>query len=179
MNIKNPRAHEHRDKPVVSMLFHMVNAMHLLGNPPNKYKYLCMEHWVLEHGRYYEWSPHGYRMGPIKQCFRNSIMGTSSYKDLIYVEGYTSTIIPIHHAWLSTKGGRVIDLTLRNNELRESEYGPIGYFGTPMNREWVMMTSINRKHGCSMIDNWEDGYPLLLNDDLLVEALAHETSVTE
>ena len=60
----------------------------------------------------------------VKQCFYNAFMTLSEIEDAKYYEGWAVTLsgisIPIEHAWLVTKEGRVIDTTFA---LLEREYG--------------------------------------------------------
>ena len=60
----------------------------------------------------------------VKQCFYNAYMTLSEIEDAKYYEGWAVTLsgisIPIEHAWLVTKEGRVIDTTFA---LLEREYG--------------------------------------------------------
>ena len=182
--ITNPQAHEHQDKPLVGYLLQMV-GMRAPGSPwadkagpGNGYKYLCMEHWVLQHGRYWDWSPltdkhrdvYELSMGPMKRCYNNSLDASLENQEIVtYVEGYASGIITFSHAWniLTTESeDEIVDLTLRTDD----RHGPPPtYFGVPFDVGYVEEVLDD----CTVIDNWHQGWPLLKDDSLLERAL-HE-----
>jgi hypothetical protein len=83
---------------------------------------------------------HGVTPGAMKECFSNAgrcVLGGNS--DLTYVEGYAQAIIPIHHAWLVTKDGQVIDPTWSTERIKPGE----SYFGVPLSSEYVTQLAIN------------------------------------
>lgn len=81
-----------------------------------------------EHG---EWlAEYGVELGPEKECFSNAgrhLLGgrprAEGVRGVYYAEGYAHAIIPIHHAWLVTADGRVLDPTWHGQPLggREGE----------------------------------------------------------
>lgn len=60
--------------------------------------------------------PKGMRLGPIKNCFRNSYHAAGKHDGMLYVEGFAMPkgYPPIEHAWISPDGIHAIDLTLRH-----------------------------------------------------------------
>lgn len=104
---------------------------------------------VAEHGRSYP-SPtaernaelmeiHGVEPGPMKECFENA--GRQMIWDeggLTYVEGYAYAAdlegLPIHHAWLATPDGEVIDPTWGSHNDRSPG---TAYHGVPIDSEFL------------------------------------------
>jgi hypothetical protein len=46
-----------------------------------------------------------------KACFRNAAMYALEHPGMLYVEGYATCYIPVHHAWCVSKQGTVQELT--------------------------------------------------------------------
>jgi hypothetical protein len=59
--------------------------------------------------------PAGMRLGPKKNCFRNSYYAASKRDGLLYVEGFAMVKGGwlFHHAWVSADGVHAVDVTLR------------------------------------------------------------------
>lgn len=112
------------DHPVAVILDKTIASWETMG------VHSMLERFVRRNGRAGHPSalPKGVRPGAGKQCFKNAaefaIWDGSRPKalqdlDLTYVEGYAmrpSLGIPIHHAWLETPSGEVIDTTWRDPE---------------------------------------------------------------
>jgi hypothetical protein len=83
-----------------------------------QFHYVGMEHFLLEHGRWYDAPAWGgeYPQGAPKQCFGNAmILGVMS--NLRYVEGLALPGVvpfPIHHAWNLDEQGALVDNTWLN-----------------------------------------------------------------
>ena len=122
--------------------------------PPEGYKYKCTHEFVLEHGKPYRARPlpEVYKRGTIKQCYKNSFL-LSLETDLTYVEGFADNIIPVSHAWCVDRDGNVIDPTWPNPENCE-------YFGIPFKQEYVISNIMKDGYLISLIDNWQDGFPV-------------------
>ena len=123
-------------------------------------KYSCFEDFVLANGREFkiEPGPVKFRMGEARQCFMNSFHLSQIPREpsLIYCEGFAMGVIPLLHAWCVDSNGNVYDPT----------WNPIGtaYFGVPFDEKFVMKTALaRRKFG--LIDDWQDGFPLLLGGE--------------
>lgn len=76
-----------------------------------------MERFVLRNGTRYEprRKPAGFRLGPIKECFKNSAKLALS-RGLDYVEGFAHSgliSLPIYHAWCVDADGGIVDVTWR------------------------------------------------------------------
>lgn len=181
--ITNEQALEHADTPVVKALLSIVMARLSLGATPAGYKYCCLEHWVLQHGVYFPSSSvvsadvmedFGLELGEPKQCFANAYeaIGDSLLNDdLGYVEGYALSLIPFHHAWITLselEQPNLAELTIRLDGSR-SLPAP-DYFGVPFAEEFVLST-VEQKGTYGVLDNWEQGYPLLKDDSLLGQAI--------
>jgi len=79
--------------------------------------------------------------GEAKQCFRNAFQLAMSRDDLIYVEGYASSIIPVLHAWCVTTRGVVVDPTWKDAE-------ECAYYGIPLRRDFAQrLTFRNQFYG--------------------------------
>jgi hypothetical protein len=70
-----------------------------------------------------------------KECFSNSTKMVWRDPSLTYVEGYVTSIIPIHHAWVMRPDGGIIDPTLRV----KGRVGPPpqDYFGVPFSTRFL------------------------------------------
>ena len=113
-----------------------------------------------------------------KACYGNAAQLALDKPDkYTYVEGYVlAGIIPVHHAWVVDRRGRVIDLTLRDRELTKAELDhelnnvgkvssldqknilgriPNGweYFGVPIKTEYVRNRALETKRYGSLIDD--------------------------
>ena len=120
-----------------------------------------------------------------KQCFYNAQMMTlaDSYHEtqrVKYHEGYVFTgIMPVLHAWV-TLDDKIVDVTLSTDpestqrffdgeppreDLMDRVLGviPVGwdYIGVPMESEYVVGILLENMESRSLIDNWQDGWPLL------------------
>ena len=120
-----------------------------------------------------------------KQCFYNAQMITlaDSYREtprVKYYEGYVFTgFMPILHAWI-TLDDKIVDVTLSTDpesglkfaqgqppqeDLRDRVLGVIPdgweYLGVPMDTDYVTSTLLRHTASLSLIDNWQDGWPLL------------------
>lgn len=83
---------------------------------------------LLQHGQWYEPSSNGctcnlaktrrkthlasclLQRGEPKQCFYNASIRAMRH-GLRYVEGYATSIIPVHHAWVLDASGKVLEVT--------------------------------------------------------------------
>jgi hypothetical protein len=78
--------------------------------------------------------------GRAKECFMNAASAVvfESSTDLRYVEGYAASIIPIHHAWLVTPNGEVIDPTWAGQISHGVTMSPGSeYFGIAFDTDWL------------------------------------------
>jgi len=149
--------------------------------------YWCIEDYLLQHGKWFESQSLtkderaklllvlGKERFPIKECFSNSQKVIVYHKraGLKYFEGYffrEGICFPILHGWLSLND-KVIDLTarlkqprhsgrLRNRVLGEFPEGRV-YFGAEMDLEWILSRILRTKSWGSLLDSWEEGFPLL------------------
>lgn len=134
---------------------------------------------VLEHGR--EWTPSPLqekspiKRGAPKQCFFSSqailmkLLKKGLEEEYTYVEGYASSgelgfILPVHHAWLADREGRVIDVTWNKPEASV-------YFGVPFRSRYVfeMIEKSSRCH--SLIDHFPTKWELLQNPSKAKDAI--------
>lgn len=124
-----------------------------------EFTYSCFEEFVLKNGR--EFSNHQkkkIKRGKMKECFRNAFHYACDF-DLIYVEGFATfsgLALPVLHAWCVDKEGNVFDPTWKEGD---------EYYGVPFEMDYVRKTILQRKK-FGIIDNYEQGFPLLKSEDL-------------
>jgi hypothetical protein len=140
------------------------NNIHVRGS-----KYSCLDEFILEHGRAFHnvvsFKDYKLRQGIPKECYRNAALVAQRRDDLIYCEGYATSVIPVMHAWLVDKQGNVIDNTWEGGRYDDGKY-PRAYFGIPIKRTYLVRSLCNRKiYG--VIDNWENEWPILKDDPSL------------
>lgn len=92
---------------------------------------------ILEHGRLFDVDARTFkgRRMTIKECFSNSTKMVWRDPNLTYVEGFVTSIIPIHHAWVMRPDGGIIDPTLRV----KGRAGPLpqDYVGVPFSTKFL------------------------------------------
>lgn len=97
-------------------------------------------------GKYHEWK------GPMKQCFHNAANAAFHEPELIYCEGYASSIIPTLHAWCLDPEGRVLELTWSKPAT--------DYFGIPFKLKFLVQQAIaNEEYG--LIDQMKNHFALV------------------
>lgn len=124
----------------------------------------------------------GHQRFAIKQCYYNSQMLLMSARfheephELRYVEGYATGVIPVMHGWL-TLNGKVVDLTMRlrkdfkrqsaihQRRLQNRVLGEFPedrcYYGVTFDTAHVAREMITTGLARTLIDDWENGWPLL------------------
>lgn len=132
---------------------------------PDGFKFACFEEFVLKNGRYfnkYMPRPKWVKKGIIKECFRNCFNVAGVHRDrVIYCEGYAvGSMIPVHHAWLVTHDGTVIDPTWHDRGISNEK---TQYFGIAFDWQFVLETAMRTKY-YGVIDNWHEGFPLLKSE---------------
>ena len=113
----------------------------------------------------------------VKECFTNSQKIATSNDKILYVEGFAlpENLIPVLHSW-NLINGKVIDLTWCNDgdliDKSESHWKKrkdniiLGdfkgeYFGVIIPTKLVNKKIIKTETFGSIIDDWENGFPLL------------------
>jgi len=121
------------------------------GKLPATYFYTGPMDFLLREGRFFEPAPLPGTIArkEIRQCFRNARRVTRA-KGFSYVEGFALSMgssFPHKHAWNIDSLDRVVDTT----------WIPVGtaYFG-------VVFSYRDTLRPGSLIDDWENGWPLLL-----------------
>jgi hypothetical protein len=172
--IDNSSFQENRQTPIVQALIQAMTArvfslLHEKSEILQKYKYYGNEHWIFTHGMYFKGRklPKKYKMGIPQQCFFNSWRGAIKHH-LTYFEGYTLYILPILHAWNLDPANKIVDLTLP--AIPRLPFEDREYFGVPFKLSYVSLTANAKGAYGSLIDDWENNYPLLINDKLLNKA---------
>ena len=112
---------------------------------------------ILDHGWLYEPGPLRQGIGPgqSNECYNNALNLVLADESLVYVEGFTADEcgLRIHHAWVTDGKGRAIDPTW-------AKPGVV-YAGVPFKSSFVCKTGLKDKGLGSLLDDWEQGYPLL------------------
>jgi hypothetical protein len=92
---------------------------------------------LLAHGRAFEIDERTFKAKrmTIKECFSNATKMVWHDPSLTYVEGYVTSIIPIHHAWVMRPDGGIIDPTMRIKG-RAGDM-PHDYFGVPFSTRFL------------------------------------------
>ena len=130
-----------------------------LGNEEKLRSIGTYERFVLKYG--YEFSgaieiPEHVQRGPMKLCFGNAALMALAFPDeFIYTEGYAyqeGIPITLAHGWLTNRQGQVVDPTWGVDK-------HVDYFGVLVRHEYV-----RPKAGLSLIDDWENGWPLVLSE---------------
>jgi hypothetical protein len=123
-----------------------------------KVQKLSMYQFVLQHGWWYEpiHLPSGIERGKQQECYRNAQRLIQKDKSLIYCEGFAllkngcgSTL----HAWVTDGSGNAIDTTWPRPG--------IAYAGVPFDTTFVIMTCLKNRANMSLLDDWQNGFPLL------------------
>lgn len=96
--------------------------------------------YIYERGRFYDAAklPKGVKRGKQGECFANAYRLARYNDELTYVEGYATSIIPVHHAWCVDKRGRVIDNTWDKPET-------CAYYGVAMDIDAVSAFIVRNK----------------------------------
>lgn len=129
-----------------------------------KRDWMTIEAFVTKYGRSYDWRPlpENIKRGPMQQCFDNAYKLALRRKELTYVEGYATRVIPVYHAWCATKDGIVVDPTWR-----ESKYDDeLAYYGVPFATAFVRERRYaqRRTGSVAVLDDWQNKHPVLRTD---------------
>lgn len=116
-----------------------------------------MQQFVLEYGWWYEpvEPPTEIKRATVGECHKNATDLMLTYNSLIYCEGYAlfkPGSQPTLHAWVTDGNGRAIDNTWPQPG--------VAYAGVPFRGLFVSMTGLKNHATISLIDNWQNGYPL-------------------
>lgn len=127
-------------------------------NFPNDSELTPME-WELRHGRPFVKDARSYegKRGKQHQCYMNAGRAALYDSDLTYVEGHVAVHgVPLEHAWLTDKTGRLIDPTIKDGE------GITGYWGVPIKTSYLRETVMKNKVWGVL--GFESGYEHLKRD---------------
>jgi len=94
--------------------------------------------------------------GTPQECYKNATLLTLDDDALIYCEGYalfTDASVPRLHAWVTDGHGRAIDNTW--------PHSGAAYAGVPFQSLFVHMTSLKNHASMSLLDDYQNRYPLL------------------
>ena len=136
--------------PRLCLRTYLEGARDFAGKLPAKYCYRNVYDFALREGRFFEPQPRPdlITLRHVGECFRNAFL-TMMRTGLQYAEGYAvlGSKTPVLHAWNVDAEGSVIDST----------WEPVGsiYFGV------IFPVSIVRGAKTSVLDDWENGWPVL------------------
>jgi hypothetical protein len=122
---------------------------------PDGFKFNGIEEFVLSEGR--AWTaqprPESVPMMTPKYCFDNSYrLAARSRGRLRYVEGFATSVIPMHHAWTVDSAGNVVDPTW--------EYkAETAYFGVEFPLKSVR--AARGQDNTSVLSDWKHDFPVL------------------
>jgi hypothetical protein len=119
-------------------------------------KRTCQQ-FVLEYGWWYEpvELPKKMCLGTPNECHKNATDLMLADDSLIYCEGYAlfeSGMTPTIHAWVTDGKGRAIDSTWPKPG--------VAYAGIPFKSVFVSMTMLKNRAMISLLDDWQNSYPL-------------------
>ena len=123
--------------------------------------HLSVPEFIAQYGREWEWrpKPNGVPQGTIKLCFENAFKLARRDRSLTYVEGYATHVIPVHHAWVVTPEGIVIDNTWAEGKHDDER----AYFGVAFDLPYVTKRRREMRDygGISVLDDWANKFPTL------------------
>lgn len=139
----------------------MLDDLYRKFNRPNKY---APWHWLASFGMRFEGAkrPKGMRKERDHTCFRAAGRLAMDNPNYIYVEGYASNIIPVHHAWCVHKDNPdvAIDLVWRKPQFCR-------YFGLPIQTEFLNRAIATNKKWGLFFDMQKMDYSKLSITDVL------------
>lgn len=121
-----------------------------------QFAYNSVEHFVLQNGQLFDRIRSNVALKMPKQCFKNAFEGMVD--GLVYVEGFSISIIPVLHAWnVDPVTGEVVDSTWGKDIL-----GTL-YYGVPFDPSYVRRTVLRQKR-YGLLCEYRTGYPLLTGE---------------
>lgn len=138
-----------------TMLEDYVRSIRKLRSCDNKFRYVCIEDFVLQCGRFFikAVDEDKYPLLTPRLCFDNAYRTIQRHQELgpWYAEGIgivAGVPMPIHHAWIveDPQGKTGYDVTSRNF---------VYYLGVVFQRDYVLAGG-----GRSLLDDWRGGYSL-------------------
>jgi hypothetical protein len=115
---------------------------------------------LLKRGRYFKVPPLPCRQGD-SGPYANALDLALADDTLVYCEGYKVVIDPVPSAWCCTREGQVVD---------PSGDG-VAYFGIPFKLQYVCTTFMRLSRKAGVLDNDEEGWPLLSGVDEIEEVI--------
>ena len=100
--------------------------------------------------------PKKYEFGKLHGCFDNAFDLMLNHKILTYCEGFAiakGATDAIEHAWVTDGTGRAIDPTW--------PMGGVAYAGVPLQKMYVVSTTVRNMPAEGFIDDGKNNYPLL------------------
>ena len=101
--------------------------------------------------------PQKYRAGEMKQCYRNAAHLAQEHRELTYVEGYASSIIPTEHAWCIDEEGNVIDNTWIFDEVLPEDQT---YIGLAFDTKFLTVAILEQGYYGILSEFWRSGYTI-------------------
>jgi hypothetical protein len=127
--------------------------------------YASVFDFVVRHGRRFELAPWPAlkKRGQMRECYTNATKMVFADSDLRYCEGiaYAGTI-PVLHAWVLQPDGKILDPTWPDGE---------EYLGCVFRTKYLAKCIARRGFWGSLLDAWEEGFPLLTGAHPVSDAL--------
>jgi hypothetical protein len=144
-----------------ALVAHMRLVMAVKARGGVKTAYLGFEDYVLRHGKFFHRdagrAEREFENTTARECFTNALMGAVWHDDLTYVEGYAwNGLLPVHHAWLVDKEGRVFDPTW---EALDHDLSDAVYLGVAFDTKYATRT-VTEKGTDTLLDWMGKGVPL-------------------
>jgi hypothetical protein len=144
----------------------LVNYLTLItearGEAPAGYRYNGYEAYVLDRGKVYtRLSLTELERMEAGNCFANCWSVATLRADLFtYCEGWASSVIPIHHAWLIDRAGNVVDPTWGHRQSLKMTYYGVTFTANEISAEAVRILKAGDP-GFSMLSPPTGSHPLL------------------
>ncbi len=91
--------------------FHFLGLDDMLGSPESSSELWHPKEPSPEYAKLYEYLINNPHYCEPKGCFRNAALVALTHPEIEYVEGMSSHIIPVHHAWNLLPDGSIVDCT--------------------------------------------------------------------
>lgn len=135
--------------PTIALLEMMADLVKRNGGPEDS-----VPAFLLKHGRYFDGERVKGPRGKAHQCYANAGKIALNGVGYTYVEGYVEVSgVPLNHAFLLDREGRVCDPTIRPGGKT-----PLRYFGVPFTEDFLRET-VTAKEEWGVLDMRRTGIP--------------------
>lgn len=125
------------DRDLLSSLEEQRDHLSTLPQAPHSVAELSMLRWLIANGRFFNPASRDreYPLGEPNACFLNAQTQVLNSDTLTYVEGFATTIVPHHHAWIADASGNLVEPTWQPDTSKNPI--DIAYFGVPLTKNSV------------------------------------------